>query len=183
MLLEGILVDEQNNARIALGKPVQIGLVVRDAYRTADLMWSLFGIGPFRFVEWPLDRPDMKAIYRGNQVHYRMRLAFANLTNIEIELIQPLEGESVHTEALARHGEGLHHLLFDVPDPDTVARTMAEAGIEVAMSGTALRPGCMWMYLDTMDLLGWMVELRTKPPGSDGTSLVPPSQLNRDVKH
>ncbi len=166
--------DPQTAPKAILGKPVQIGFVVRDARRTAHLLSSLLGIGPFRFVDWPLDRPDMRTFYKGQQVRFRLRLAFANLPNIELELIQPLEGDNGFVEMLNTRGEGVHHLLFDVPDPAAVVRSFAEAGIGVTMSGTGLRPGTSWAHLDTVDLLGWSVELRNKLPDSDGTSPVPP---------
>jgi len=169
--------DQQTTPKIMLGKPVQIGLVVKDAHRTAELLWSLFGIGPFQFVEWPPpDRPDMRvAFYNGKPGHWRMRLAFANLGNIEMELAEPIEGENGYADALAERGEGLHHLLFEVPDFDAAVATFAEMGIGVKMGGTGLRPGTNWVHLDTIDLLGWVVELRSKLPESDGTTPVPPT--------
>jgi catechol 2,3-dioxygenase-like lactoylglutathione lyase family enzyme len=147
---------------VNLGQPVQIGMVVEDAHRTAERLWSLFGFGPFRFTEWPWDRPDMKGTYNGRPAHFRMLLGFADLGNIQLELVEPLEGDTIYSEFLSRAGEGIHHLLFDVPDIDRVVATLAERGIGVKMSGTGLRPGTKWLYLDTYELLGWNVELRTK---------------------
>jgi methylmalonyl-CoA/ethylmalonyl-CoA epimerase len=145
---------------IRVGRPVQIGVVTRDARRQADALGSLLGLGPFRFHDWPGDRPDMQAHFRGRPGRFRMRLGFGDLGNVQLELIQPLEGESLYTEFLARRGPGLHHLLFDVADLDDKLARLAKAGIAVRMSGSGLVPGTRWLYLDTEHLIGWSLELR-----------------------
>ena len=109
---------EEIKPTINLGKPLQIGLVVKDARRTADLLFNLLGIGPFRFVEWPTDRADMRSFYHGKPGNFRILEAFANFENIELELIEPLGGESGYSEYLADRGEGIHHILFEVSDMD-----------------------------------------------------------------
>jgi hypothetical protein len=54
----------------------------------------------------------------------------------------------------------LHHILFEVDDPDAVA-----AGLNAPIlqrGGSTLRPGAFWTYLDTQEMLGCIVELRSK---------------------
>jgi catechol 2,3-dioxygenase-like lactoylglutathione lyase family enzyme len=149
---------------VRLGSPVQIGVVTDDARRQAEVLQSLLGIGPFRLTDWPWVRPDMQGFFKGQPADFSMRMGFADLGNIQMELLEPLKGESVYTEFLARRGPGLHHLLFDVPDVDAKLAKLAERGIGVRMTGTGLREGTKWLYLDTEPLLGWPVELRTKLP-------------------
>jgi len=43
-----------------------------------------------------------------------MRVAFAKIGDVEWELIQPLDDKSIYAEFLEKHGEGLHHVAFDV---------------------------------------------------------------------
>ena len=68
---------------VKLEKAVQIGIVVKDLDRTTALLSSLFGIGPFRFIEWP-NRPDSKYWYRGQEEQIRIRQAFVQMGNLEL---------------------------------------------------------------------------------------------------
>lgn len=163
--------DEEIKPKINIGKPLQIGLVVKDARRTADLLTNLLGIGPFRFVEWPSDRPDMGSFYNEKPGDFHLLEAFANFENIELELVEPLSGKSGYSEYLVERGEGIHHMLFEVSDLENVVAWFAERGISVKMGGTGNRPGTTWLHLDTVSLLGWSLELRNRVDSSDGKSL------------
>ncbi len=155
---------------VQLNRLVQIGIVVADRDRTTQLLTSLFGMGPFRFVEWP-DRPESEYYYRGVQENIRIRQAFVQLGAVEIELIEPLEGRSGYRDFLDQTGGGIHHVLFEVTDIDPVLEKLALSGVKVLQSGTGIRPGTRWALLDTQELLGFLVELRHRPGESDGTSL------------
>ena len=163
--------DEEETPKINFGKPLQIGLVVKDARKSAELLHELLGIGPFRFVEWPTSRPDMRSFYNEEPGDFRLLEAFAYFDNIELELVEPLSGKSGYSEYLAERGEGIHHMLFEVSDLENVVARFAEKGIPVKMGGTGNRPGTTWLHLDTVSLLGWSLELRNKVASSDGKSL------------
>lgn len=167
-------------AGVKLNKPVQVGIVVRDLERTAELLGSLFGIGPFRFIEWP-NRPDSKYFYRGAEQHIKIRQAFAQVGPLELELIQPLEGErNAYREFLDTKGGGIHHILFEVEDMESVVAALAGSGVAVLQSGTGIRPGTRWALLDTQGLVGFLLELRHRAPGCDGTSI--PQDLEEKAK-
>jgi methylmalonyl-CoA/ethylmalonyl-CoA epimerase len=155
---------------IQLKRLVQIGIVVADRDRTTQLLTSLFGMGPFRFVEWP-DRAESKYYYRGVEENVRVKQAFVQLGDVEVELIQPVEGRSGYKDFLDETGGGIHHVLFEVTDIDPVIQKLEKHGITVLQSGTGLRPGTRWALLDTKELLGFLVELRHRPGESDGTSI------------
>jgi len=157
-------------AGVQLKRLVQIGIVVTDLDRTTQLLTSLFGIGPFRFVEWP-DRPESRYYYRGAEQHIRIKQAFVPLGDVEVELIQPLEGNNGYQDFLDQTGGGIHHVLFEVPDIDPVIQELAKSGVTVLQSGTGIRPGTHWALMDTQKLLGFLVELRHRPGDSDGTSI------------
>jgi methylmalonyl-CoA/ethylmalonyl-CoA epimerase len=154
-----------------LRRLVQIGVVVSDLDQTTRLLTSLFGMGPFSFVEWP-NRPSSKYQYRGVEEHIRIGQAFVQLGNVEVELIQPLAGErNAYKEFLDRDGGGIHHVLFEVPDIEVALQQMAEAGVTVLQSGTGIRPGTRWALLDTREKVGFYIELRHRPGDSDGSSV------------
>ena len=149
------------DTRIKLGPVVQVGFVVRDAHATMDAWTSRFQVDPGRFIDWPpTPEAATTGTYHGGPGNFRMRLAFLELGSVQLEFIEPLEGDNIYYDFLAEHGEGLHHLLFEVDDPDAVA---AGLGVKVMQSGSStLFPGAFWSYLDTQDALAAIVELRTK---------------------
>jgi catechol 2,3-dioxygenase-like lactoylglutathione lyase family enzyme len=162
---------DSNAPEIKLERAVQIGIVVADLERTTQLLTSLFGIGPFRFVEWP-DRPGAVFSYRGKEELIRIRQAFVQVGHLELELIQPIEGErNAYREFLDEKGGGIHHVLFEVPDIEPVLEKMKQDGVGVLQAGTGIRPGTRWALLDTQPLVGFLLELRHRPGGSDGASV------------
>lgn len=160
-----------NPEGIKLHRAVQIGIVVSDLDQATQMLTTLFGIGPFRFIEWP-DRPDAVFQFRGKQEPIRLRQAFVQVGNLELELIQPIEGDNnAYREFLDQKGGGIHHVLFEVTDIEPVLQKMDQSGVAVLQSGTGIRPGTRWALLDTAALVGFLVELRHRPHGSDGASI------------
>ncbi len=156
---------------VELKRLVQIGVVVPNLEQTTKLLTSLFSIGPFRFVEWP-NRPGSSYQFRGKEESIRIRQAFVQLGDVEVELIQPLEGErNAYRQFLNETGGGIHHVLFEVSDIEAVLAELAKSGVGVLQSGTGIRPGTRWALLDTQELLGFLVELRHRPGPSDGSSV------------
>jgi methylmalonyl-CoA/ethylmalonyl-CoA epimerase len=160
-----------SSSELKLERLVQIGIVVPDLDKTTRLLGSLFGIGPFRSVTWP-NSPESKYQHRGVEEHILISQAFVQLGQVEIELIQPVEGErNAYKQFLDETGGGIHHILFEVKDIDPVLQALAESGMTVLQSGTGIRPGTRWALLDTQEQLGFLVELRHRPGESDGASI------------
>lgn len=154
-----------------LKRPVQVGIVVGDLARATHLLEEVFGIGPFRFVEWP-NRPESKYFFHGKEERIKIRQAFVQVGPLELELIQPFEGErNAFHEFLVQKGGGIHHILFEVEDMDQAIRNLARSQIAVLQAGTGIRPGTKWALLDTQALIGFLLELRQVAPGCDGTSI------------
>ncbi len=132
----------------------QVGIVVRDIDRTAAFYHSTFGIGPFGII------PEVKfegALLRGRPATISIKVAFAQSGPVQIELIQPLEGESIYTEFLASKGEGLHHLGFEVDDFHAWLAHFKSKGIE-----PVFWHDMGWMafaYLGTDSVGGVIIEL------------------------
>ncbi len=159
------------NAGMTLKNAVQVGIVVPDLERSTSVLRDLFGLGPFKFVEWP-NRPDSKYWFRGNEEFIRIRQGFVQAGNLELELIQPLDGErNAYRQFLEEKGGGIHHVLFEVDDMDAIVAALEPKGVHVLQAGTGIRPGTRWVLLDTTDLAGFLIELRQRAPGCDGTSI------------
>jgi hypothetical protein len=154
--------EENQETRIDLGPVVQVGIVVRDVKKTMEAWTSRFVLENPRIVDWPVEGTDLgkTATYRGRYGDFRMRLGFVETGSVQIEFIEPLEGDNIYSEFLAEHGEGIHHLLFEVPDPEGVS---VQLGAPIIQSGgSTLKPGAIFAYLDTQEMLSAMIELRTR---------------------
>jgi len=123
----------------------QIGVVVKDVERTA------------RFYEKLLKQELLPPIEfeTGN---VKLKIVFFQLGEVQLELIQVLEGENVHTKFLREKGEGLHHIGFFVKNLEEELAALKNEGIEVLWRGEALGV-TKFAYLDTEKTLGIILEL------------------------
>jgi len=128
----------------------QIGIVVRDADAVIKSWESLFGIGPWEIREMRGKGTDGQPV--------RVKLAFASLGGVSLELIQPVEGRIFHHEFLEAHGEGLHHLGFHVDDVDAEADNLVRQGASVLSN----LPG-RYAYLGTGGPGGVIFEVIRRP--------------------
>jgi methylmalonyl-CoA/ethylmalonyl-CoA epimerase len=148
---------------------LQIGAVVTDLDQTMQALTEVFGFGPFRVFDWPPpDRTDIEEYYYGKRVHFKARKAFADMGAVELELIQPIEGESIYFDFLRDHGPGLHHIRFNIPELEPVVDYLAQHDIKVSQMGSGLRPGTVWANFDTERLIGFTMEVMKALPGTDG---------------
>jgi len=127
--------------------------VVKNLEDAVATFCSLWDIGPFRF----LDSDHPEGIVYGKNVHYKGKLAFAEAGDIEIELIEPTEGESIWMEHLREKGEGVHHLAVSVTNLGKEVARLKKAGIGVLQSGETEH--IKLAYMDTEGILGVIIEL------------------------
>ena len=101
------MTDEGKAGAEMFGDFVQIGVVVADVEYATAMLTDVFGIGPFRIIDWPpADRADIERFYYGQPGDFTARMAFTELGPVELELIQPLEGESIWADFLRERGWG-----------------------------------------------------------------------------
>ncbi|NMB54342.1 MAG: hypothetical protein GYA15_06535 [Leptolinea sp.] len=147
---------------IQLDKPDQIGIVVRSVDQFVDRFKALFNITGFEIIDWPIPGTDPDSTYHGVKAVWKMRTAFITLGSLQIEIVEPLEGNSIYKDFLSKNGPGLHHIRFTVTDFENKIVSLQKAGIEMISSGKGMRTNSRWAYFDTFDLLdGVYIELRT----------------------
>jgi methylmalonyl-CoA/ethylmalonyl-CoA epimerase len=162
-----------NNEDMQIGETpvefVQIGIVVKDLDRTVKALSEIFGLGPFQMITYPpAECEDAQLTFRGKPANFSHRLAFARLGSIELEIVQPLTGESGLTEFLNEHGEGIQHIRFNVKELQPLLNYLTEKGIQPLMSGSGLRQGTHWVHLDTAEKIGFTIEVMNVLPDTDG---------------
>ena len=151
----------------------QLGFVVPDLESAVEQFWKLFGIGPWHFYTY--GRPLVKTMsYRGRPAEYHMRIALSNIGQLRIELIQPLDGDTVYAEFVREHGYGIHHLGLLVEDMTQALARASEAGLKMTMDGAGFgRDGDgHYAYLDTEERIGTTLELIERPKGR-----MPPEEI------
>lgn len=148
---------------------VQIGVVVADLDLSIKNLEEIFGIGPFRVVDWPPQgREDLERYYHGQPGNFTARMAFTELGPIELELIQPMGGQSLWKDFLEQRGGGIHHIRFNLKEIDPVRSYLSECGIEPIQYGAGIRPGTTWMNFATEDKVGFGIEVMKVVPGTSG---------------
>jgi hypothetical protein len=142
----------------------QIAIVVPDLDPVLERYHRLFGIGPWHIYTYA--KPLVKRMTRrGKPAEHAMRVALCYLGDTRIELIQPLEGDTVYAEFVKAHGYGVHHLGFLTEDMGRDLEAARRAGIEMTQDGAGFGPDDdgHYAYLDTEALLGTTVELIERP--------------------
>jgi len=142
----------------------QYALVVRDLQAVSDY-WEKLGL-PAMDVTHPT-LTDLR--YRGQPGQFDQKLGWHRHGTVTWEWILPLKGPTVYQDFLDAHGEGFHHLGFDVADIDAVAEAWTPLGFPVVQSGgwgEKGKPGSgRFAYADTTSIGGVTIELLWNHPG------------------
>jgi catechol 2,3-dioxygenase-like lactoylglutathione lyase family enzyme len=143
--------------QLKLPKLGQIGYVVKDVDKTVSYYRDTFGIRPWML----LDERPAPCIEKGKEVHPLLRIALAYMGSVQVELIQVVEGESVHLNHPEESPWRIHHLGFMVQDINKRLDACQKVGIGVLQRGTIRDIGFTvdYAYLDTVEQAGVVMEL------------------------
>jgi methylmalonyl-CoA/ethylmalonyl-CoA epimerase len=141
---------------------IQLAIVVRDLDAAMRTYVHDYGIGPWDVYEFnPGNVMNMRE--DGQPVDRSWRLAVAQLGQMQWELIEPLDGESIYARFLSEKGEGVHHVGVAVPDFDETVAAQAKRGNGVLLGGDYR--GISFAYLATDRDLGVITEIFSGQPG------------------
>jgi catechol 2,3-dioxygenase-like lactoylglutathione lyase family enzyme len=130
--------------------PVQIAWVTTDLDTTEKALTML--LGAKRWVRVPgVHFGPESCTYRGRPADIVANISMSYAGDTQLELIEPVSGESAYTEFLDRAGPGLHHICIEVDDVDA-AIDAAATGSEVVQRGVA--PGGMKFAYVTAEAAG-----------------------------
>jgi len=93
-----------------------------------------------------------------------IRVSMVRVGNTLIELLQPIGNEGVMAKFLEKHGEGFHHICYEVDDINAEIASIKAAGLEVLGDP---KPGAegMSVFLHPRGTHGVLVELVEKKQG------------------
>ncbi len=139
---------------------IQINIIVSDIEAAAEKWAQVLGI------EKPEIRPmrlegGENYTYRGEPVSCEILFAVIEMNGFVLELHQPVSGPSTFREFLDKHGNGVHHIGFEVGNArDEVIARLGELGFDTNRT-LGVYPGSSWTIVDSEDVLG--VNLNIKP--------------------
>jgi catechol 2,3-dioxygenase-like lactoylglutathione lyase family enzyme len=132
---------------IAEGPVVQLAWVTDDIAATERLLSEQFGVGAWSRMEDVRFGPEETTL-RGEPADFTLHVSLGYAGDLQLELIQPVAGETIHGEFLAAHGPGLHHLCFEVDDVDAACARSEAAGVPVLMRGSMMGGEIEFAYVD-----------------------------------
>jgi len=116
-----------------LGVACQIGYVVPDIEIAMNEWCTALGGGPF--IYFP-DRGVSRAVYRGQSVELRSRMAFTYVGDTQFEFVQPVdELPSPYRDFLDSGRSGPQHLGFWVQDTVRTGERLREGGYHACFTG------------------------------------------------
>lgn len=134
----------------------QIAIVVHNIDEAAERFSKILG----------LEKPNViisdgyetaHTMYKRQPSEARAKLAFLNVGQVDIELIEPIGEPSVWKDVLDQKGEGVHHIAFWVEDTNKSLQFLGQFGIEQTQQGDFT--GGMYTYVNSESKLGVMLEL------------------------
>ena len=142
---------------------VQIGIVVPSVDAATKNYATLLGI-----TDWNINHVDTDQgkgrNFRvgGKEAAVKAKIAWTNIGDIELELIEPQDDSSVYAEYLRNHGPGVHHLMFGSDDYQRTVENMHRHGVESTVTGEL--QATEFCLFDTQQMLGTTCEFATGDP-------------------
>ncbi len=136
------------NTMFQIEKIDQVGIAVRNADEAATFMQGAFGL---KFTTFNM--PEARAILHGKDVRFITRISLAKAGNIDLEMMQILEGDHIVKEFIESQGPGIHHLGIYVKDLNQSVKEWEEKG-GILMQRTAHPAGIGTAYLQIEGLWG-----------------------------
>jgi methylmalonyl-CoA/ethylmalonyl-CoA epimerase len=140
-----------------LKKVIQIAIVVRDI-ESAAMHWSEVLGMPVPEIRTTRPGHEVRMTYRGKPSEGRVKLTFFNLGQVVLELMQPVGEGTSWKEILDKKGEGIHHLGFQVADPEKTTRALEQEGYPVIHRGRYDSDDGDYIYFDSQKALGVLIE-------------------------
>jgi methylmalonyl-CoA/ethylmalonyl-CoA epimerase len=142
----------------------QVGIVVADMHQALEFYTEKLGVGPWRVYS---HGPGLESRMWGAPADWDVWLAFSPWDQQpQIEIIQPVSGDSLHHRFLAERGDGVQHFALRPSNYDQAYRELLEQGFVCAQEsrGYGKQRDGRNAYFDTrQELYGAMLEIVSPP--------------------
>jgi methylmalonyl-CoA/ethylmalonyl-CoA epimerase len=119
-----------------------IGFIVRDVEKYAAMLTDYLEIN-----DWMFKAFEPPILYEqtldGENVDHSYKIAMGSFNGARIELLMPLKGESVYSQALKKSGESIHHICLAFPseaERDQKKEELLKKGGRIIQSGKIKKP-------------------------------------------
>ncbi len=131
---------------------VQIGIIVEDIDVSMAAWYKHLSVGPFQV--YRLDHTMIENLYTQDPEHaeFELALATATLGNIQIELIQPIRGETIFSDYFTKYGGGVHHIKELCDDVDSFLEHV-KGTLEPIMRGGSKEEGFCFLENDELKMV------------------------------
>ena len=138
----------------------QVALVTKNIEASAQRWAALLGVDVPKITT---TRPgnEVHMVYQGKPSNARAKLAFLRAGQVTVELIEPIGAGSAWKKFLDEHGEGVHHIAFNVQNLERAESEMKALGYDAIHSGRWDSDTGDYVYFDSTKALGLMIEQLT----------------------
>jgi catechol 2,3-dioxygenase-like lactoylglutathione lyase family enzyme len=149
----------KSTGKFTYSKLHHVGLVVKDLDKAIAYFESI-GIGPFKAGDGRKMTIPFKGELHGKPAEWKTTISNADLGGVELELLEPTEGNQALKESLDATGEGLHHIGFLVDDFEAAIAKGKKDGLKIwTMSKSDTDPS--FLYYEGAKTGNLAIELRT----------------------
>jgi methylmalonyl-CoA epimerase len=156
VLSSAFIMQKKQNDMLNTKKMAQVGIITSDIEKAVESYSKLFGIEKPDIImaENPSDNPTT---YKGELTDGSCKLAFFNLENIQLELIEPVGKPSTWNDFLEETGGGIHHIAFWIKGMDGQLKKLKMMGIKEVQHGGWT--GGQYSYVEAPKEMGVIIEL------------------------
>ncbi|MCU6791794.1 VOC family protein [Paenibacillus sp. WQ 127069] len=134
----------------------QIAILVNDIDKVSQAYANFFGVEkpPIKITD-TADKTQVE--YQGKSTQARIKMAFFQMSNLQLELIEPDEHPSTWRDHLNKYGEGPHHIAFMVEGMKEKISLFESNAFPLQQKGEYT--GGRYAYFNTMNELKVVIEL------------------------
>lgn len=136
----------------------QIGFIVRDVEASKKKMAEFLGVAVPPTVDSGEYAVTGTVVDGQPAPEAACNMAFFDLENIQLELIQPNGVKSTWQDYLDQHGEGIHHIAFGVKGTDAVIQACEGMGMPCVQRGKYGDGSGEYAYMDATESLKCIIE-------------------------
>ncbi len=137
-------------------KVMQVGVIVENIDDAVQAWSRLLGVEP-PSITLTDSFAVSNAHYQGKPTPAQARLAFFDLGQVALELIQPIGEPSTWNDQLVAHDSSLHHIAFEIKGMDEHLGELAQHGLPLIQRGEYT--GGRYAYVDGQRQFGAVIEL------------------------
>ena len=122
----------------------------------------------------------LKVTHTDTEIGQKSIVAFLPAGDGEVELVEPMDPESPVARYLQKHGEGIHHICFEVDDLGAALDRLRENGVQLIDEEPYIGTGGKRIaFIHPKTAHGVLIELYQKVPGERPTQLISLDALRR----